>query len=411
MANPLSCNECSPMLTTPRKSKTIIPTVLMVAAAIIVTITIAARNADAQDTQVQAADILIPDLPTTPYEYANLSLPTHFTNNNVANTDNTPNNNPVTNAGATLGRVLFYDVKLSANNTTSCASCHIQSNSFSDPDQLSLGFDGGHTRRHSTSLANARYYERGRFFWDERAESLEAQALIPIQDMVEMGLTLPELETKIAATDYYDPLFTAAFGDETVTNERIALALAQFVRSMVSYDSKFDQVLQGQATFTASEARGRNLFEGRARCDRCHETDVQALDRPRNIGLDATNTVDGGVGESTGNQNQQGQFKAASLRNVAVSAPYMHDGRFETLDEVVNFYNSQIQNNPNLDNILRQNGQPRRLNLNQRDRGDIVAFLNTLTDNSFLTDPKFSDPFVINIVELTHAVYVPIVIR
>ena len=391
---------------TVQKSKIIIPAAMIVVAVIIVTVAIAARNADAQSTQ-----ILIPVLPATPYEYANLSLPAHFTNNNVANTDNTPNNNPVTNAGATLGRVLFYDVKLSANDSTSCASCHIQSNSFSDPDRLSVGFDGGRTRRHSTSLANGRYYDRGRFFWDERASSLEEQVLLPIQDSIEMGLTLEALETKIAATDYYDPLFTAAFGDETVTDERIALALAQFVRSMVSYDSKFDRVLQGQATFTASEARGRDLFEGRARCDRCHETDVQALDRPRNIGLDATNTIDGGVGEITGNQNQAGQFKAASLRNVAVTAPYMHDGRFETLDEVVNFYNSQIQDNPNLDNILQQNGQPRRLNLDQGERNDIVAFLNTLTDNSFLTDPKFSDPFVTSIVDLTHAVYIPIVIR
>ncbi|MGB1254039.1 MAG: cytochrome-c peroxidase, partial [Candidatus Promineifilaceae bacterium] len=241
--------------------------------------------------------------------------------------------------------------------------------------------------------------------------TLEDQVLIPIQDMVEMGLSLSELESRISTTDYYAPLFTAAFGDATVTTERISLALAQFTRSMVSSNSKFDQVLAGTANFTASEARGRNLFGGRARCSRCHMTDLQTLNRPRNIGLDATNTVDGGVGDITGNQNDLGRFKAASLRNVAASGPYMHDGRFQTLDQVVNFYNAEIQNNPNLDNILRQNGQPRRLNLNQQDRDDIVAFLNTLTDQTFLTNPKFSDPFVLDTSELTEQVFVPIVIR
>ena len=393
-----------------RQHPLFIPATLLLAAAIVVIVTVAVRNAHAQE-QTTRNTILTPSLPNTPYEYANLNLPAHFTANQVASLDNTPNNNPVTNAGATLGRVLFYDVQLSANDTVSCASCHVQSNSFGDPDQLSMGFDGGRTGRHSPSLANARYYDRGSFFWDERADTLEAQVLLPIQDAVEMGLTLPELEAKITATDYYGPLFEDAFGDSTVTSQRISLALAQFVRSMVSYDSKFDRVQAGTETFTNSEQRGENLFNGRARCDRCHETDVQALDRPRNIGLDATNTIDGGVGAITGNNNALGDFKVASLRNIAVSGPYMHDGRFATLDEVIEFYNTDIQNNPNLDNVLQQNGQPRQLNLDQQDRDDLVAFLDTLTDQTFLTDPKFSNPFVVDQTQITNVVFIPQVMR
>lgn len=351
-------------------------------------------------SQTISADTLgVPSLPQTSFNYANISLPAHFTINNpdfgnISGLDNTPNDNQITNAGATLGRVLFYDKRLSANDTTACASCHLQENGFSDPRTLSVGFDGGLTGRHSMSLANAAYYERGRFFWDERADTLEEQVLLPIQDSVEMGMDLDDLEVKLTATSFYPDLFEDAFGTPTVTSDRISLALAQFVRSMVSFESKFDEGFDDDGdfspngVFTQEEELGRQLFfsnNNGPNCDSCHETAAMILDQPRNNGLDANTNADQGTGG--------GRFKSPSLRNIAVTAPYMHDGRFDTLAEVVEHYNSGVQDHPQLANQLQQNGQPERLNLSQAEMDALVAFMETLTDESFLTDPKFSDPF------------------
>ncbi len=352
-----------------------------------------------------AVDEDAPSLPAVSFEYVNIDLPDHFTNPNsdfgdVAGQDNQPVNNNITNAGATLGRVLFYDKKLSANDTVSCASCHQQEFGFSDPNVLSIGFEGGETGRHSMGLANARYYERGRFFWDERATTLEDQVLQPIQDAVEMGMTLSALETKLAATSYYPDLFEDAFGSSAITSGRIADALAQFIRSMVSFQSKFDTAFAGgdaenpdfQSVFTAQELQGLRLFTdevnlpGRTlRCNGCHTTAVQTAERPENNGLDADTSADQGAGA--------GRFKVPSLRNIAIRAPYMHDGRFGTLEEVVEFYNSGIQAHPNLSGRLENNGQPRRFNMTDAEKAALVAFMNTLTDNVFLADEKFSDPF------------------
>lgn len=351
-------------------------------------------------SQTISADTLgVPSLPQTSFNYANINLPAHFTINNpdfgnISGLDNTPNNNQISDAGATLGRVLFYDKRLSVNDTTACASCHLQENGFSDPRQLSVGFDGGLTGRHSMSLANAAYYENGRFFWDERADTLEDQVLLPIQDSVEMGMDLDDLEIKLADTSFYGPLFDDAFGSSDVTSERISLALAQFVRSMVSFESKFDEAFDNggdfnpNGVFTAEEELGRQLFfsnNNGPNCDACHETAAMILDQPRNNGLDANTNADQGTGG--------GRFKSPSLRNIAVTAPYMHDGRFGTLEEVVEHYNSGIQDHPQLANQLQQNGQPEQLNLSQAEKDGLIAFMETLTDETFLTDPKFSDPF------------------
>lgn len=348
-----------------------------------------------------ANDSSILTLPDSPFNYANILLPEFFLNNDVRNEDNTPNNNEITDNGATLGRVLFYDKNLSLNNTVSCASCHIQQNGFSDPNALSTGFNGELTSRNSMGLANARFYENGRFFWDESAETLEDQTLVPIQDLVEMGLTLAELEAKLAEQTYYAALFTNAFGDENITSNRVALALSQFIRSMVSYESKFDEGLaQAQdikdnfPNFTISENRGKQLFmSNQTRCFDCHATNVFVGDDARNNGLDATIT-DLGVGGITGNNNELGEFKVPSLRNIALTAPYMHDGRFETLAEVIEHYNSGVQDNPNLDNRLTQGNNVRRLNLSDTDKQALVDFLNTLTDNEFVNDEKYANPFL-----------------
>ena len=344
------------------------------------------------------------DLPDGFYDYESATiLPDHLDNNNIRREDNTPNNNRVTNEGATLGRVLFYDKKLSANNTIACASCHLQENSFADPSPFSAGFEGGLTGRNSMGLANANFYRNGNFFWDERANTLEDQVLLPIQDHIEMGMTLEELVPKLQAEAYYEVLFRQAFDNETVTTDRISLALSQFVRSMTSFNSKYDEGLaQGGgnnggpgggniAGFTNQEDLGRRLF-GQEGCLACHSTDLFVGDEARNNGLDATIT-DNGLGNVTGNNNDNGKFKVPSLRNIELTAPYMHDGRFETLEEVVEHYNSGIQDNPTLDNRLQRGNQPERLNLSNNEKAALVAFLKTLTDNNFITDPRYANPF------------------
>lgn len=342
----------------------------------------------------------LPVLPIAPYDYFNYAvgdLPQHFRTNqggpgggSVVSRDNTPANNQITNAGATLGRVLFYDKRVSHGNGVACASCHSQETGFSDPEQFSTGVNG-QTPRHSMALTNTKFYENGRMFWDERSGSLEHQTLEPIQDPIEMGMSLSDLNTKLANTSYYGNLFTAAFGTPDVTSDRISKSLSQFVRSMVSYDSKFDSAFNAagqpdfQATLTASERRGHGIFMGQGRCANCHESNAQVADAPANNGLDSVITDVGAGG---------GRFKVPSLRNAEVRDGFMHDGRFETLEEVVQFYSNGIQNSPQLDQRLRgQNGQPIRFNFNPGEINDLVNFLETLTDWDFLTADMFSDPF------------------
>ena len=343
-------------------------------------------------------------LGTTLLNYAAPDLPAHFQTRQIRAQDNTPANNPVTNAGATLGRVLFHDKRLSANQTVSCASCHQAEHGFSDPRQFSVGFEGGRTGRNSMGLINARYYLRRHFFWDERANTLEDQVLQPIQNPVEMGMTLAGLETRLAAEPFYATLFTQAFGSTEVTSRRISLALAQFVRSIISTNSKYDAgVANGFANFTPQENLGRDIFlgrVGRATCVNCHGSDnFVPGDRIHNNGLENPYR-DKGVGEVTGRPEDEGLFKVPSLRNIELTAPYMHDGRFQTLEQVVEFYNSGVVNHPNLSGPLRARPQPSRppggalrLNLSNQEKAALVSFLKTLTDRSITTDQRFSDPF------------------
>jgi cytochrome c peroxidase len=338
-------------------------------------------------------------LPATAANYANQTLPPAFLVNPILAQDNTPANNPVTNNAATLGRALFYDKRLSQNQTISCSSCHQAAFGFSDPKPFSVGFAGGLTGRNSMGLSNARWYQRRAFFWDERAATLEAQVLLPIQNSVEMGMTLPDLVTRLSAEPYYSSLFTAAFGDATVTSDRISRALAQFVRSIISTQSKYDI---GRAStpqfsnFTAEENEGRNIFNAGnlGNCAACHGSD-NFVPGPtiNNNGLENP-YVDKGRGAITGLTQDEGLFKVPSLRNIELTAPYMHDGRFATLEEVVEFYNSGVVNHPNLSPPLRgPGGTPRRLNLTAAQKQALVAFMKTLTDTSVTTDPKFQDPF------------------
>ena len=335
-----------------------------------------------------------PVLPATPIDYDGIALPAYLDVPPVRDEDNTPADNPVTDAGATLGRVLFYDTRLSQNESVSCASCHRQDHGFSDPERLSVGFEGGRTARNSMGLAFARFYRNGRFFWDERATTLEHQALLPIQDATEMGMTLPEVEARLEATAFYPGLFADAFGTPEVTSDRVSRALAQFVRSIVSPNSRYDAAREaappgppGQPLpdLTAQENQGLQLFFGRGRCAQCHRGDLFVGDEARNNGLDAT-IIDEGAGN--------GRFKTGSLRNIALTAPYMHDGRFNTLDDVIQHYSTRIQANPGLDDRLRTpNGQAVLLNFSPQERAALVAFLHTLTDETLATDPRWSNPF------------------
>lgn len=344
------------------------------------------------------ANVFAPDVFS--HLYHTNPLPAHLLAPAVVATDNTPAFNPVTDAGAALGRVLFYDKNLSLNHAVSCASCHRQENGFSDPDAFSTGFAGGHTDRNSMGLANARYYARGRFFWDERAATLEDQVLQPIQNSVEMGMTLTGLVARLENYYYYRELFTSAYGNPTITTGRIARALAQFVRSMVSYQSKYDVgVATAFANFTAQENQGMQIFNGpRGNCVACHGGPNFVGNRIENNGLEFP-FIDLGAGAITGVAADEGKFKMSSLRNIEVTAPYMHDGRFTTLEQVIDHYSTGVVQNVNLGPPLTQPGAPgqppvvRRPNFTEQERAALVAFLKTLTDPVFLADPKFAVPF------------------
>ncbi len=344
-----------------------------------------------------------PNLPATLYDYV-AALPDYLTTVAIRQVDNTPANNPLTNEGATLGRVLFYDKNLSVNNTIACASCHRQAAAFSDTAAFSTGFAGGKTGRNSMSLLNARFYQNGHFFWDERAQSAEQQASMPMVHPVEMGMSdMRSVVTKLNQIAYYPNLFQKAFGTSTIDSARTVRAIAQFIRSMVSYRTKYDAGRVNFATsqdissidfpnFTAQENLGKQIFFVRGDCDNCHRPETFSLAGSRNNGLDLV-SKDEGVGGITKNSSENGLFKVPSLRGVAQSAPYMHDGRFKTLAEVIEHYNSGVKAHPNLSREMFGGGNIRRLNLTQAEKNALVAFLETLTDTGIAKDPKFADPF------------------
>jgi cytochrome c peroxidase len=345
-------------------------------------------------------------LPASPLNYANPALPAYMLAGPIAAQRNTPAGNPVTDWGASLGRVLFYDKRLSANNTVACASCHVQARGFSDPEVLSRGFQGGHTSRHSMGLVNAAYYPNGRFFWDERAATLENQVLRPIQDPVEMGMSLDVLVPRLEAVTWYPALFERAFGTPVVTPERISRSLAQFVRSIVSYQTRFDV---GRATlppltnlaqavfpnYTPQEQQGKALFfdQTRGNCAACHGTETFTAPGARNNGLDLV-SADPGTAAVTGNPADHGHFKVPSLRGVAERAPYMHDGRFATLEAVIDHYSTGVQNAATLSPQMRApGGAVRRPNFTPEERAALVAFLRTLSDSVLATDQRWASPF------------------
>ena len=339
-----------------------------------------------------------------PLDYTRSSWPAYYTGQ-VLGLDNTPAGNPISDRGATLGRVLFHDRRLSINDSTSCASCHLQQSGFSDPARFSLGFDGvQRTTAHSMRLNHARFYAAEDMFWDRRAPTLEAQATQPIRHAVEMGFddehgSIDSLLAKMRGLGYYPELFAWAFGDSAITEDRIQRALAQYVRSIAGTDSRFDRayaaaynpaapnggILADFAGFTAQENLGKSLFlrpvvQGGAGCAGCHVPPTFTL---------AANSLSNGL-----DAGEIRIFKSPSLRDAGVTGPYMHDGRFATLFQVVRHYVAQVQAGPALDPRLKgPGGVPQQLGFTRDQEAAIVAFLLTLTDESLPTDERFRDPF------------------
>ena len=313
-----------------------------------------------------------------------------------------PPDNPLTLQGVQLGRMLFYEPKLSADNSMSCASCHHQANGFSDTNRFSLGVHGLPGGRQAMAVFNMAWNNNG-YFWDGRAPLLRNQALMPIEDSLEMAETLDNVVAKLAADRRYQDQWVRAFGDEPISASTIALALEQFVFSIVSVESKYDRFLRGEATLTDSEERGRELYfaeynpffpdESGADCAHCHSPRNFENDQYMNNGLDAEADIgDFGLELVTGQASDRGKMKVTSLRNIELTPPYMHDGRFQTLEEVVEHYNSGIQSSSTLD-ITLANTQQTGLMLDAQDNADLVAFLKTFTDEVLTTYEPYSSPF------------------
>lgn len=310
-----------------------------------------------------------------------------------------PADNPLTEEGIALGRALFYDPILSFDSTFSCASCHQAGRAFTDAKARSVGMRRRVGRRSSPSLLNVGYLYRG-LFWDGRSPHLEDQALHPVVDSLEMGYNWEVIEQRLQQHPYYPVRYRAAFGIERssqIDRQLTTKALAQFQRTLVSYNSKFDRVMRKEDQFTASEKRGWTLFFDasmevpNAECNHCHIDPLFTDLSYANNGLDEAPTLqefpDKGRGAITGQKPHNGQFKVPTLRNIALTAPYMHDGRFRTLEQVVDHYASGGHYAENV------NPNVRKLNLSAADKADLIAFLHTLTDSIALNNPAYTNPF------------------
>ena len=327
------------------------------------------------------------DLPAAPYNYFDSSFSGN-TNNNIA----------------TLGRVLFYDSHLSINNAISCGSCHKQALGFADNVAFSTGYQGMLTKRNSIAINNVS--QQASFFWDGRETNIQNLAFRPLTNHVEMGIEdYNALATKLAALPYYNQLFVNAFGDNQITSDRISQSIALFMEAITSGNTRLDQYEAGNiSVLTAQEIEGKSLFDTKYNCGSCHNNGggifvnngynggggTTFLD----IGL-TTSYTDLGRGIITGNGTDNGTFKVPNLRNVALTAPYMHDGRYKTLNDVLEHYSHGIMNSPNLDPRLTDavTHQAKSMNITESDKQAIIAFLGTLTDYHMVTDPKFSNPF------------------
>lgn len=331
---------------------------------------------------------------------------------------------PPNSAKATLGRVLFYDKNLSVDHTVSCASCHKQALAFADDAAVSTGVYGLKGTRNAMALANTASFSahynmatgpNPRLLWDQRAANVPEQSILAFINNHEMGMTLPGVVDRIKEQPYYPALWKQVYGDFKVDQQQVLECLQEFVGAIAAPNTPFDHILEqvngninamaagsvvlqiylGDTTIstgnmTSDLSRGRDIFT--TNCTKCHSVirPVQEVFEACN-GLDLV-YADQGKGSLTGNPSDNGVFKAPSLRNIALTAPYMHDGRFKTLEEVVDFYSDGVKMHPNLHPLMLHAGSPN-LHLTPEGKSDLLVFLNSLTDNQVLLDERFSDPF------------------
>ena len=323
-----------------------------------------------------------------------------------------PLGNPLTAESVELGRRLFYDPRLSGTNTVSCSTCHIQRLAFTDGLPTSVGVTDTPLAFNSMSLANLMWGPQ-RFFWNGRVASLEEQALVPIQHPDEMAQDLDELVRELGEDVTYRSLFDVAYGE--ISPATIAAGLSSFQRTLVSSNSRYDQFLRGEVSLSDTEELGRKLFMAHpdvkvslrgANCIDCHSQFLTSgfrtrLDGFTNNGLDTEEDLPPGLQTATGKPEHRGMFKVPTLRNIALTAPYMHDGRFDTLEDVLDHYDHGIRMSRTLsplimeaDNLDKNSPENISLNLNEDERAGVIAFLHTLTDEEFVTTEQFSDPFL-----------------
>ena len=336
----------------------------------------------------------VSDFKPTPYV---LKVPSHFPNMPI------PADNPMTVEGVELGRFLFYEKKLSGDNTMSCASCHHQNVAFSDPNQFSTGITGEVGTRHSMALINLGWQQF--FFWDGRAATLEEQLLEPVPNPVEMNQPWTQAVEKLRADPKYPEMFAKAFGESGIDSIKVTKALAQFLRTLISAESKYDVMYKYQNglsltpaesqlynSITIEEWAGYDLFLSLngADCLHCHNGPLMQVQIYSNNGLDDV-FDDPGRMAVTGNPADNGRFKVPTLRNIAASAPYMHDGRFQTLDEVIEHYSSGVKQSATIDPMM-EFAHLGGVQLDAQEKQLLKAFLLCLTDEKFLTNKKFSNP-------------------
>lgn len=305
---------------------------------------------------------------------------------------------------AALGRVLFYDKELSLNKNVACGTCHKQENAFCDNLQFSLGTNNLHTKRNTPSI----FARNGRLFWDGRVNNFQELVFRPVEDKIEMNIEdITKMLHRLADIDYYSAIFPYAYPNATrIDSNMIKSAISEFLKNFNFSNNKFTRSEQNKEQLTASENLGKDLFFGKAKCSLCHHikddnfsgnSGYGNTNESHNIGLDATFT-DNGVGGISGNFEEMGQFLMPVILNIEYTAPYMHDGRFKTLEEVIDHYDHGVKDNPNLDLRLRQynsvSAPPQNLNLSSIEKTALVDFLKTLSDPSIYTDKRFSNPFV-----------------
>lgn len=303
--------------------------------------------------------------------------------------------NPQTVEGVALGRKLFFEKSLSGNGTQSCASCHSPEFAFSDSRQFSIGIDGSLGTRNSMPLFNLAWNYDQNFFWDGRAKTLEEQVFEPVTNPIEMNNTWEKAVASLQSNSQYPGMFEKAFGTPVIDSVLVSKAIAQFLRTLVSGNSRFDRYLLGTGTLTDSEINGFNVFmsEDKGDCFHCHGNAFNPLwtdNLFRNNGLDKT-FADLGLGEITGDPRDNGKFKTPSLRNLAYTAPYMHDGRFATIDEVIDHYSEGLVYSETIDPLMKAIAQGG-VQLSDSDKTDLKAFILSLSDPGFIENPDFQNP-------------------